>query len=163
MLSQKLQDALNDHINKELYSSYLYLSMAAYCESLNLAGFASWMKYQSQEETVHAMKMFDYVHDRDGRVLLQAIDQPPLEFTSVQDVFEKTYEHEQKVTQAINVLYGQAKQENDYAAEAFLQWFVAEQVEEEKSAKAIVDQLRMVGDSPTGLLMLDRALGSRQG
>jgi len=163
MLSKTIQDALNEQIKNELYSSYLYLSMAAYSESVNLPGFAHWMRAQAQEEIAHAIKMFDHIHERGGRVMLQAIPQPPVEFESPLDVFRKTLEHEQHVTALIHDLYALALQEKDYASQMFLQWFITEQVEEEESAGAIVDQLEMIGDHGQGLVMLDRQLAQRAG
>jgi ferritin len=162
MLSRTMQDAINEQIKNEVYSAYLYLSMSAYCESINLPGFAHWMQMQAQEEMVHAMKFYGYVHDRGGRVVLLAIDQPPAEFQSPLDIFEKALEHEQKVTALINNLYELAIQEKDYASQVLLQWFVTEQVEEEDSATQVIDTLTMVGDSRQALLMLDRELGGRQ-
>ena len=161
MLSQTVQNAINEQIKNELYSAYLYLSMSAYCESINLPGFAHWMRTQAQEEMDHAMKFYGFIHDRGGRVILQAIDQPPVEFKSPLDVFEKTLEHEQKVTGMIHDLYALAVQEQDYAGQIFLQWFVTEQVEEENSATQIVEMLKMIGDQRQALLMLDRELGVR--
>ena len=161
MLSEKMQKALNDQINAELYSAYLYLSMSAYFESLNLGGFANWMKVQAQEETVHAMKLYAYTNERGGRVKLGAVEAPPWEWDSPLAVFEAAYQHEQKVTGLINDLVKTAKGENDHATEIFLQWFVTEQVEEEASADAVVQQIKLVGDAPGGLFMLDRELGQR--
>ncbi len=161
MLNQKIQDALNEQIKNELYSAYLYLSMSAYCESVNMPGMAHWMRMQELEERVHALKMFDFVHERGGRVVLQAIDQPPAEFESLRDVFAETLAHEQKVTAMINNLYALAVQEKDYASQIFLQWFVTEQVEEEDSVGQVIETLEMIGDSRQGLLMLDRELGGR--
>jgi ferritin len=161
MFSQKIQDAMNDQIQRELESAYIYLSMAAYFESSNLAGFAHWMKAQAQEEQTHAMKFFDFIYDRGGRVMLQAIPQPPAEFASPLAVFEKALAHEQKITGHINDLYALAVQEKDYASQTFLQWFVDEQVEEEKSAGEIVETLKMVGDKGQALFMLDRQLAQR--
>lgn len=161
MLSKTMQDAINEQIQKEYHSSYLYLAMAAYCEAGNLPGSAKWMRLQSQEELSHAMKLYDHVVDRGGRVTLQAIPQPPAEYKSALDVFEKVLAHEQLVTASIHKLYASALKENDYAAQVMLQWFVTEQVEEEKSAGAVVEQLKAIGDSKNGLLMLDRHLGKR--
>ena len=161
MFSQKIQDAMNDQIQRELESAYIYLSMAAYFESSNLAGFAHWMKAQAQEEQTHAMKFFDFIYDRGGRVMLQAIPQPPADLASPLDVFEKALAHEQKITGHINDLYTLAVQEKDYASQTFLQWFVDEQVEEEKSAGEIVETLKMVGDKGQALYMLDRQLAQR--
>lgn len=161
MLSKKLQDAMNDQIQRELESAYIYLSMAAYCDSINLPGFAHWMKAQFGEEQEHAMKFYDFIYDRGGRVVLQAIGQPPAEFASPADVFEKTLAHEQKITGHINDLYAMAVEEKDYASQGLLQWFVDEQVEEEKSAGDILETLKMVGDKGQALFMLDRQLGQR--
>lgn len=161
MLGKKIQDAMNEQIKNELYSAYLYLSMAAYCESVNLPGCAHWMRMQEQEERIHAFKFFDFIHERGGRAILQAIDQPPGEFESLLDVFEKTLEHEQKVTAMIHNLYDLAVQKKDYASQIFLQWFVTEQVEEEDSANRVIETIKMIGDSRQALLMLDRELGGR--
>ncbi|MDY6875504.1 MAG: ferritin [Chloroflexota bacterium] len=161
MPSKTIEDAMNKQIKNELYSAYLYLSMSAYCESANLAGFAHWMRVQAQEEVEHAMKFYDFLPSRGGRVVLQAIDQPPVEFHSPLNVFEKTLEHEQKVTAMINDLYTLAVQEKDYASQVFLQWFVTEQVEEENSATQIIETLKIIGDEHQALLMLDRELGRR--
>jgi ferritin len=162
MLSEKLQDALNDQTNKELYSAYLYLSMSAYCVAENLPGFANWMRVQAQEEVGHAMRLFDYVNARRGRVVLKAIEMPPPIWKSPVEMFEQVLEHERRVTGMINRLYELALKENDYATQMELQWFVTEQVEEEDSAGQVVEQLKMVGEQPMGLLMLDRQLGDRQ-
>jgi ferritin len=161
MLSKTIQDAMNQQIKNELYSAYLYLSMSAYCEAANLPGFAHWMRMQAQEEEAHAMKFYDFIHERGGRVVLQAIDQPPVEFPSPLAVFEQTLEHEQKVTAMIHDLYALAVEEKDYASQVFLQWFVTEQVEEEDSATQILETLKMVGDKSHALLMLDGQLGRR--
>lgn len=161
MLSKAMQDAINEQINKELYSSYLYLSMAAYFESTGLPGFATWMRAQSQEELEHALKFFDYVNERGGRVELDAIEKPTVAWESPLAVFEATYEHEQMVTALINNLYKVALEENDYASQVMLHWFIDEQVEEEASVSQIVDSLERVGDKGQGLIMLDRALGAR--
>jgi ferritin len=162
MLSKKLEDAVNEQINKELYSAYLYLSMSSYCESESLAGFAGWMRAQAQEEVNHAMRLFDHVTARGGRVVLKAIEMPPPVWKSPLEMFEEVLQHERKVTGLINRLYELALSENDYAIQMQLQWFITEQVEEEESAGAIVEQLRRVGDQPMGLLMMDRQLGERQ-
>ncbi len=161
MLSQTIQDAMNEQIKNELYSAYMYLSMSAYCESINLPGLAHWMRMQEQEEKIHAMKFFDFINERGGRVVLQAIEQPPVEFQSPLDVFEKTLEHERKVTAMINDLYALAVQEKDYASQIFLQWFITEQVEEEDSVSQVIEMLKMMGDNRHALLMLDRELGGR--
>jgi len=162
MIKQSVQDALNEQIKNELYSAYVYLSVSAYCDANGLPGFARWMRMQSQEEVGHAMKFFDFVNDRGGRVILKGVDQPPSEFGSPLDIAEKTLEHERKVTGMIERLYELAAQENDHATQAMLQWFLTEQVEEEKNASILIDQLKMAGDNRSALLMLDMELGKRQ-
>lgn len=162
MLNKTMQDAMNKQVQAELYSSYIYLSMAAYFESSNLPGAANWMRLQSQEELAHALKFFDHINERGGRVELMAIDAPPIEFESPLAVFKMAYEHEQKVTGMIHDLYKLAVAQNDYPALSMLQWFVDEQVEEEQSALAVVEQLEMIGDNKMGLFMTDRELGQRQ-
>ncbi len=161
MLSKKLLGEMNEQIKHELYSAYLYLAMAAHSEAHNLPGFAHWMKAQAQEEMGHAMKFFEFIHDRGSGVILQAIDQPPAEFASPTAIFQATLEHEQKVTARINLLYAIASDEKDYASQTFLQWFITEQVEEEKNATQILDTMKMAGEKGTALFMLDRQLGSR--
>ncbi len=162
MLKRKVQDAINDQIQRELESAYIYLSMAAYFDTANLSGFAHWMKAQFQEEQAHAFKFYDFVNDRGGQVILQAIGSPPVKFQSPLDAFEKALAHEEKITGHINELYALATEEKDIASQNLLQWFVEEQVEEEKNAGDIVDMLKKIGDSYHALLMLDRELGQRQ-
>jgi ferritin len=161
MLKKKMQKALNGQLNAELYSSYLYLSMAAHFLSKNLPGFANWMRVQAQEELIHAMKFYDYVAERGGAVVLSKIDGPPTEWESPAAVFKHVYEHEQKVTGLINDLVNLAIDEKDHASNIFLQWFVSEQVEEEASASDVFEKVKLVGKSPDALLMLDRELGQR--
>ena len=161
MISKKMEEALNGQVNAELYSAYMYLSMESYFKSLNLNGFANWMRIQTQEEVTHAMKIYDFVNERGGRVTLSAIDGPPTEWNSPLAVFEAVYKHEQKVTGLINDLVDLAIKEKDHATNSFLQWFVNEQVEEESSADEIVQQLKMMEDAPGGMFMLDRELGQR--
>ena len=161
MLSPKIEEAFNRQINAELYSSYLYISMAAYFESANLAGMAGWMRVQAQEEMMHALKFFDFINERDGRVLLAPIDGPETEWASPVAVFEQALAHERKVTGLINGLVDLAIAQSDHASNTFLQWFVTEQVEEESNAKSIVDKLKLAGDNPVALLMLDAELGQR--
>jgi len=161
MIKEKIQGAINKQLNAELYSSYLYLSMAAYFESINLKGFANWMRIQAQEELMHAMKFYDYINERGGRVTLTPIDGPPTQWDSPLAVFEHVYQHEQKVTSLINNLVNIAIAESDHASNNFLQWFVAEQVEEESSADEIVQKLKLVADDRSGLFMLDQELGQR--
>jgi ferritin len=161
MLKPSLEKALNDQINAEIYSAYMYLSMSAWFDDAGLPGMAKWMKAQYQEEMFHADKFFHYVQERGGRVLLRAIEAPPTEWESALDVFEKTLDHERHVTSLINDLASLAIDERDHATHNFLQWFIAEQVEEEATADELVNQLRMVGKSGHGMLMIDRELGVR--
>lgn len=161
MIGKKMQDALNEQVNAEFYSAYLYLSMVAYFESVNLPGFSTWMRVQTQEELTHAMKIYDYVNERDGRVILKPIAQPPSEWESPLAVFEAAYQHEQKVSGLINVLVNLAVEETDDAAKTFLQWFVDEQVEEEESAEKVVNKLKLVSDDSDGMKMLDNEMGQR--
>jgi len=161
MLKEKIQKTLNQQVNAELYSSYLYLSMASYFESINLKGFANWMRVQTQEELVHAMKFYDFIIERGGTTLLSSIEGPPTEWPSPLAVFEHAYEHEQKVTGLINDLVDLAIAEQDHATNNFLQWFVAEQVEEEASADEVVQKIKLMGDASGGLFMLDRELTQR--
>ena len=162
MLSKKMRDALNEQINEEYFSSYLYLAMAAYFKSINLDGFAHWMKLQSNEEMIHAMKIYDYIFERQGQVTLLAIGKPQSEWKSPLAAFEAAYKHEQKITGLINKLANMAKAEKDHATDIFLNWFVTEQVEEEAHAAEIVDRLKMIKDSPQGLFMFDSILGGRK-
>ncbi len=161
MINEKMQDALNKQINAELYSSYLYLSMSANFNSVNLNGFANWMRVQAQEELVHAMKFYDYITERGGRVILRPVEGPTSDWASPLAAFEDAYRHEQKVTGLINDLVELAVAERDHATNIFLQWFVSEQVEEEASADEVVQKLKLVGDASHGLFMLDRELGQR--
>ena len=161
MLSKTVQNAMNDQINNEFYSAYQYLAMAAYCESANLPGFAQWMRTQSREETEHAMKFYDFILDRNGRVVLRAIEGPVIEFGSPLEVFEQALEQEQKVTAMINDLYGAAVKESDHASQAFPQWLVTEQAEEEKNVADVAETLKMVGGMSEALFLLDRELGQR--
>ncbi len=161
MLTKKMQDALNDQIQAEMASAYLYLAMAAYCEGMNLKGFGHWLRAQYNEEVGHAMKMLDYVVERGGKVALKAIDAPPAEFGSPAEVFAKVLAHEQHVTARITSLYELAVAEKDYAAQIFLQWFISEQVEEEASAEEIIDRMKLAGDKGSALVWLDKELGKR--
>ena len=161
MLTDRLQDAINKQINNELYSAHLYLSMSAYFESLDLNGFAHWMRLQFDEETTHALKLFDYVNDRDGRVTLHAIEQPPIEFESPHSVMRSALEHERLVTSMINDLYALAIAEKDNPTHVLLEWFVTEQVEEEKTLNEINAHMDLIGNDGTGLLIMDQRLGSR--
>ena len=162
MLSANLEKSLNDQLNAEMYSSYLYLSMNAYFKSVNLDGFANWMYAQAQEELMHAMKFYDFINQRGGRVVLSAIEAPPTAWDSPLAVFEETLKHEKKVTGLINALVETALGENDHATNIFLQWFVSEQVEEEDSVGSVLEQLKLLGDAKGGLFMLDRELAKRE-
>jgi ferritin len=162
MLSDRIQKALNGQLNAEIYSAYLYLSMNAYFKSASLDGFANWMHAQGQEELLHAMKFYDFIHQRGGRVLLTAIDTPPTDWDSPLAVFEDTLQHEQKVTGFINELVEIAMEEHDHATQIFLHWFVTEQVEEEESVGRVLEQLKLLGDARQGLFMMDREMASRQ-
>ncbi len=161
MLNKKIEEAINKQINAELWSGYLYLSMAAYFEDENLPGFANWMKIQYEEEVSHAMKFFDYVNERGGRVILQPIDKVDTEWDNPVHAFEDTLDHERKVTGLINNLVDLSREENDHATFNMLQWFVEEQVEEEASAEDILNKLKMIDGKGHGLLMMDKELGAR--
>ena len=161
MISTTMQDTINEQINKELFSSYLYLSMAAYFEEKSLPGFAKWMHVQANEEHEHAMKFYQHLVDRGGRVLLKAIAAPATEWPSNLAVFQEAQAHEAKVTQSIYNMYEQALSEKDFPTQVLLQWFITEQVEEEKNASEIVKQLEMIDARATAVLMLDHQLGKR--
>ena len=161
MISEKLEKELNDQINAELFSSYLYLSMASYSSSINMNGAASWFEAQAQEELVHAMKFYKYLEERGGRVILKAIKEPENEWKSLEDAFKAAYEHEKYITGRINNLVELTLKEKDYATQSFLNWFVDEQVEEEASTLAIYKKLKMVRDYKGGLFMVDRELAQR--
>ena len=161
MLSTTLTDAINDQIAFEMNSGYLYLGMSAYCEGRNLPGFAKWLRIQWQEEVGHAMKLYDMVLERGARVTLQSIEKPPVKYSSVLDLFKQVLAHEKKVTATINKLYALATKESDYATQVALQWFITEQVEEEKNVADILAALELIGDSGTSLYMLDRQMDSR--
>jgi ferritin len=161
MLSKKMEKAINEQINAELYSAYLYLSMAAWSEGQGLEGFGNWFKVQAQEELTHAMRFYAYVFDSGGAVKMKAIEAPKTEWKTVLAAFEDTLKHEQKVTGLINGLVKLARSESDYATENTLQWFVAEQVEEESTADRIRQRLTMIGKDGQGLYMVDRELATR--
>lgn len=162
MISAKLQKAINNQVQAEMYSANLYLSMSGYCMSQNLKGFSNWLRVQYQEETEHALKLLDYLLERGGEVELQAIEAPPTEFGKPVEVFEKVLAHEEHVTSLIHKLYEVAVEEKDVAAQIFLQWFVTEQVEEEASAGDILAQLRMIGDKTGGIFFLNKELAARK-
>ena len=163
MIGKPMQDAMNEQINKELYSSYLYLSMAAYFEDKNLSGFANWMRVQADEEREHAMKFYDFILERGGRVSLKAIDAPKTDWTSSLEVAEEVAAHEAKVTASIYALYELALKEKDYPTQVMLQWFISEQVEEEKNAAEIVANLKLIEERGTAVFVLDKQLGKRKG
>ncbi len=156
MISERMQKAINGQIKEEFFSSYLYLSMSAYCESENYKGFAEWFRLQADEERIHAFKLLDFLQERSGRVILEAIEKPAAEFKSVQDTFEQTLEHERKITKLINELNKVAIDENDFATQAHLQWFISEQVEEEATAEDILNQIKMVDCKPGSMFYIDR-------
>ena len=162
MPGKKIERALNQQIQSEFYSAYLYLSMSAYCQEIHLEGFAHWLQVQSKEEISHAMRLYNYLNDRGGRVILQAIDRPPESFKSPRRMFEQILKHEQGVTKEVHKLYKLAQDEKDYATEVELQWFINEQVEEEKTAGDVLQKITLVGDQPATLLMMDHHLASRQ-
>lgn len=161
-MDKKLVQSLNEQLKNEFYSSYIYLSMAAYFEARNLSGFAHWMKVQAKEEFGHGMRFFEFINDRGSRVLLQEIDQPPTDFSSAQEVFEETLAHERKVTGWLNDLYELSIELNDNAATIFLQWFITEQIEEEKNATQILETIKLIKPDSAALIMLDRELAKRQ-
>jgi len=162
MLNEVVQEAINEQINSELFAMYSYLSMSAYCEHKQFRGCAHWMRLQSQEEYGHAMRLYDFLIVRQGRVKLRPIAQPQIDFASVPEVFQKALEQEQEVTRQINSLYELAFNEKAFAALVELEWFINEQVEEEKTARDIVYKFQLVKDDPAALLDLDRELGGRQ-
>ena len=161
MISAKMLKALNAHLNEEFYSSYLYLSMAAYFEAKNLKGFANWFRIQTQEEYMHGMKFFNFILQKGGKVSLSQINMPEIEWKDIPEIFSDTLKHEQKITGLINKLTELAMIEKDFATNNFLQWFVTEQVEEEANVEEIIQKIEMIGDNKSGLYMLDNELGAR--
>jgi len=161
MLSKRMEGTFNKQINYEFFSEYYYMGMSAYCERIDLPGFAAWMMAQALEEHVHALRFYRYLLDRDATPTFAKIDEPQTEFKSVLDMFEHVLEHEKFVTQKITDLYKIALEENDFPSQVELQWFIKEQVEEEKTAKDIIQQLRWVGDKATALFMLDQKMAQR--
>jgi ferritin len=161
MLGKKMQDALNEQLNREMYSAYLYMSMSAHFSHNGLKGFANWFMVQYHEEMMHAMKIYEYMNLQGGRILLKALPQPPSEFESPLDAFNKTLDHEQFITKSIDDLMELALAEKDHASQIFLQWYVTEQVEEESNDNEIISQLKIIRDDPNGLMMLDRELATR--
>lgn len=163
MMKQNVTDIINKQINAELYSAYLYLAMAVWCTDQNLPGFAHWLKVQAKEETGHGMRFYKHLEERSARIELKAIDAPPAKWNSPMAVFQAAYEHEQKVTGMIYDIVNLATKEGDHAAVSMCQWFVDEQVEEEAQTLALVDKLKMAGDSKGALLYIDKELGKREG
>ncbi|MEM3509800.1 MAG: ferritin [Nitrososphaerales archaeon] len=162
MITDEMVEELNKQLNSELYSYYLYLAMAAYFDSINLKGFANWMKVQAKEEETHALKFYEHIVERGGRVKLYQINQPPSEWKTPLDVFEAAYSHETEVTRRIYSILELAQQKRDHATVNMLQWFISEQVEEEASVSSIVQKLRLIGEHIGGLLIMDKELGERK-
>ncbi len=162
MISKTLQNALNNQIQSETYSSYLYMAMAAYADSKNFKGIAKWFKVQSSEEWMHAMKFYDFLVERGATVIFKAIEQPPSDFKSILHAFEATLEHEKKVTASINKLYELALKENDYPTQIMLHWFIDEQVEEEANVTEIIEKIKLVGEKSGSILWIDNELGKRE-
>ena len=162
MISETIQKAINEQIKAEFDSFYLYLSMAAYCESINLKGFASWFRKQAEEEKGHAYKLFDYLIQRGGRAMLKGLDNPQVDFKSMSEVFHLTLEHERVVTKSINNIYELAVREKDFATQEHLNWFVKEQVEEEASALEILEKIKLTEERPGSIIYLDRHAGKRE-
>lgn len=161
MISEKMTQALNDQVNREMYSAYLYMSMSNHCNEVGLKGFANWFMVQYHEEMFHAMKIYEYLQRQGARVALAAVEAPPEEFASPLDMFTKTLAHEQFITRSINDLMEIAVADKDHATQIFLEWYVTEQVEEEENDNDIIAQLKLIGDNPQGLMMLDRELAGR--
>lgn len=161
MLKDSVQKALNDQVKQEFYSAHVYLAMCAWFEDQGLPGFASWMRFQYQEELGHGIKIFDFINDRDGKVIIEGVEAPPTSWGSPLDAFEAAYANEKEVSRSIDDLYNLADQENDHATKVMLQWFITEQVEEEASTKQAVDRLKLAGDDSSALLVLDQQFGSR--
>lgn len=161
MLSKKLLEGLNNQINFEFYSSYTYLAMAGYCESIDLSGFANFFRVQAKEELDHAMKLYDYVYQKNGSVVLEQVNKPQGDYDGIIDVFEKGYEHEQLVTRKIYELTDIAYEEREHSTISLLKWFIDEQVEEENSFNSLVKRVRRIEDNPAGLYLMDDELATR--
>ena len=162
MLTTSMQKAINNQINDEFNAAYLYLSMSAYCESIGFQGFAKWLRKQSQEEVGHAMRLIDYMNDQFSRVVLQQIYEPEKTFGSLTDMMEQALLHEQEISDAIYLLYGQAGEEEDCTTQNFLDWFIEEQLEEEKTVGDVVEKLRIFGETKSSLYLIDQELGQRE-
>ncbi len=160
-MNEKVLKALNGQVNMELYSAYLYYAMAGYMQSINLPGFCRWLEVQAMEEVYHAFKLYRFINEKRGRPVMQPIEGPPNEWASPLEAFEAAFAHEQKVTASINNIVDLAAKEKEFATVAFLQWYVAEQVEEEASADAVVQNLKMAGGAGQALMMLDREMAAR--
>jgi ferritin len=160
-MNAEMEKALNEQVNAEMYSFYLYLSMSAWADSKGLKGLTNWMRVQAQEEMAHGMKIFDFINERGGKAILKTIEEPPREWQNIINVFEEVLAHERKITASINELYNIAMQVKDHASSTFLHWFVIEQVEEEANVSQILDQLRLIDGQGTGLFLLDREFGQR--
>lgn len=163
MLKDSVQKALNDQVKQEFYSAHVYLSMCAWFEDQGLPGFASWMRFQYQEELGHGIKIFDFIVDRDGKVIIEGVEAPPTSWDTPLAAFESAYENEKAVSASIDELYELAGNEKDHATRVMLQWFITEQVEEEASTKQAVDRLKLAGDDSSALLVLDQQFGNRSG
>lgn len=161
MLSENMKKELNNQINEELFSSYLYLSMSAYLNAKGLSGFSNWMRIQAKEELDHATKFFDYILERNEIVTLETIDQPKHEWNGILDIFEATLAHERHITERINFLASLAIEEKDFATQSFLKWFIDEQVEEEANDENMLNKLRLIGDNSSAIFFLDQEAGSR--
>jgi len=161
MINKRVADAINEQINAEMYSAYLYLSMSAYFEEQSLSGFANWMRIQFEEEQFHGLKLFNYLSERGGRVTLEAIEKPKTTWANMTEVFEETLKHERHVTSLINNLMNIALEESDHATASFLKWYIDEQVEEEAAAESILTQLKFIGGQGNAILMLDREFAAR--
>jgi ferritin len=161
MISKKIEKLINDQFNMELYSSNSYLSMTSYFLSIDLEGFANYFRIQAQEEMMHAMKQFDYMHEVDGKIEMLTVVAPNIKFKSILDVFEKAFEQEKEVTKSINNIVGSSLKENDFATYAFFQWFVSEQVEEESNMRTMIQKLKMIGDNSSAMYLMNEELGKR--
>ena len=161
MLKKKIEDALNAQINAEMWSAYLYLSMAAYCHAQGQPGMGKWFEVQFKEEQDHAKILFNYVISRNGKVDLRPIEAVPTEWNGILNVFESSLRHEQSITESINKLFALTSEENDYATQSMLQWFIDEQVEEEENVQTIIDNIKMIKDNGYGIYMIDKELGQR--